>query len=173
MDQDTQLQIKELLAQLRDVHVSPADWWPPAPGWWLLALLFAVLCVYGLLRQQRKHQRFAWVVLAETELAELEAQFERADISAQRTVSQLSVLMRRSAMAAKGRKSVARATDEEWIKLISAVGNGRGFGRSAAELLVQAPYRSTALPDEQVLDLLKSCREWLQGARMSRGVADV
>jgi hypothetical protein len=36
--------------QLRDIHgPDPVSWWPPAPGWWLLAL-GTILCLWLLWR---------------------------------------------------------------------------------------------------------------------------
>lgn len=59
----------DLLAQLRDIHsAAPAPWWPPAPGWWLLALSLLVLLgwlgrrVFAKYRvHQRRKQMLGWV----------------------------------------------------------------------------------------------------------------
>ena len=59
----------DLLSQLRDIHTAaPVGWWPPAPGWWVLALLLLVLLgwlgrrVLGRYRvHQRRKQMLGWV----------------------------------------------------------------------------------------------------------------
>ena len=51
----------DVLAQLKDIHTAaPLPWWPPAPGWWIVALLGLVLLVWvarRLMARYRVHQR--------------------------------------------------------------------------------------------------------------------
>lgn len=59
----------DLLSQLRDIHEAPAvPWWPPAPGWWFLALLLLALLFWLGRRvlaryknRQRRKQMLLWI----------------------------------------------------------------------------------------------------------------
>ena len=59
----------DLLSQLRDIHAAPAaPWWPPAPGWWVIALLLLALLVWLGRRvlarykvRQRRKQMLGWI----------------------------------------------------------------------------------------------------------------
>ncbi|MAA63183.1 MAG: hypothetical protein CL581_00175 [Alteromonadaceae bacterium] len=57
------------LANLRDIHLpDPGGFWPPAPGWWILAalVLVALICLAVFLR--RRQQRNRWIKTARAEL---------------------------------------------------------------------------------------------------------
>jgi hypothetical protein len=59
----------DLLSQLRDIHSAPPlGWWPPAPGWWVIALLVLVVLAWTGRRllaayrvRMRRKQMLVWV----------------------------------------------------------------------------------------------------------------
>jgi hypothetical protein len=121
---------------LRDIHL-PAEpsWWPPAPGWWLLA---AVLCV-GLawvLRQFARKRRTR--TLRRALQAEVDTlRREHTDAAAQ--VAALSLLLRRAAK----RYAPAALTlrDEAWLRFLDADDPAQPFSRGPGRLLLDGPYR--------------------------------
>jgi len=58
------------LLELREIHAAPPPGlWPPAPGWWALAILLGVLLALGILWLRRRYQarRFRHEVMLELE----------------------------------------------------------------------------------------------------------
>ena len=46
------------LEQLRDIHLPQAvHWWPPAPGWWVVAALILALTIWLVRFLQRRYRR--------------------------------------------------------------------------------------------------------------------
>lgn len=46
------------LEQLRDIHLPQAvHWWPPAPGWWIVAALVLALTIWLVRYLQRRYRR--------------------------------------------------------------------------------------------------------------------
>ncbi len=104
---------------LRDIHV-PADpsWWPPAPGWWVLAGVLAVLIVLALWQLRRLRSRRQWRDRVLIELDEVELAF-RQDGDRLRLTGALHALLRR---AAAGLDPAARsASGRDWEIVIDRI----------------------------------------------------
>lgn len=66
------------LSQLRDIHLpEPGGFWPPAPGWWLLALIAIIAVAVLVAWLIQRHQRNRWLRSARQELAQLADQSTR------------------------------------------------------------------------------------------------
>ena len=104
---------------LRDILLpEPVGWWPPAPGWWLLALLTLLLLVFGcrfLLRQlQQRRQRQRLLKPAQQQLEQIRRRFARSSDTTQ-LVSDLSMLIRRTALTRYPREQVAGLIGTAWL----------------------------------------------------------
>ncbi len=138
------------LKQLAPPHAPPPPgWWPPAPGWWLLLLLLVLLVaglIYWYLRPSRRLRRIALRELAHLKMhAHDDFQLAR----------DLQDLLRRYAIAAYGRETVANLSGEEWLAFIAAHG-GKELAGEAGQHLLHAAYGGLNLHDRS---------PWLQGAQ--------
>lgn len=138
------------LARLAPAHApAPAGWWPPAPGWWTLALLL-LLAVgawsYWFMRPARRFSRAA--------LRELKQLENRPRDDAQ-MASELEQLLRRYALAIHGHGNVANLSGATWLAFVVAHG-GDELAGEAGQNLLSAAYGSRVPTDRD---------RWLKGAR--------
>ncbi len=105
----------DALAGLRDYHLPEAlHWWPPAPGWWLLAsLLVAAIALLWRLRRRRGRREQA-TDLALRELAALRARWTR-DGDDMAFVRELASLLRRYALACWPADEAAGLSGGAWL----------------------------------------------------------
>lgn len=147
----------DALLKLRDNHPpGEAPWWPPAPGWWLVAaigLVLVGLAVHWLWRRWRK-ARFRRRVMQEFD--QLAAQAE-----AETLVAGLSVLLKRVALARFSRDQVASLSGADWLIFLDRSGGNGEFSDGAGAVLADGPYA----PSLQSVDrdrLLQLGKTWVR-----------
>jgi hypothetical protein len=148
------------LAQLRDYHLpEPVSWWPPAPGWWLLALIALLALVWLALFLRRHLQLRAARRLALRELKALEQAFEHKP-DATTLLRELSRLLRRFALARFPREQVAGLSGADWLAFLDRQHPGLGFLDGPGRRLLDAPYRPAAAA-EDLPELIGLVRRWI------------
>lgn len=147
------------LLQLRDVHAPPPpQFWPPAPGWWLLAALAIASALllgryaYRRYRLRRQRQRIIGALL------DLEQGFEHA--KAPDFVAQVSVLLRRVALSRFPRARVASLSGQEWLRFLDETGGGGRFSCAPGKVLASGPYQPHAEVDARAL--VELARDWIE-----------
>jgi hypothetical protein len=150
---------------LRDIHLpGPIGWWPPAPGWWLVAALVLVgLALYGIHYYRARHKRAALRAMTRVRSA-LEQGAEPVAC-----MQFLSTILRRFAMTSVARTrsatfeaDVAGLIGERWLAFLDGRWARTGFSTGLGRQLLAAPYaRPNSIERAKAIELAALCTEWL------------
>lgn len=149
---------------LRDIHeFARVSWWPPAPGWWLVAAvmlgLFAYLAWKYLLLPGRIS---AWRRDARHRLLLLRRRARKN--ASKQVIGELSELLRRIAMIRCGRLACAGLSGDLWLDWLTR-NDPHGFDwRENAGILLVAPYAQDdfSAPKGEVVRLIDAALVWVK-----------
>lgn len=145
--------------QLRDIHLPASpEFWPPAPAWWLLALLIGIVLGWIIFRLIRLWQRRR----AQLEIFSLldEISNTKNEVKTPEFLSSVSTLLRRVALLKFPPKQVAALTGKDWLSFLDIHGGDGQFQNGAGRVLECGPYMSDSNVDQQGLLLL--ARKWIK-----------
>lgn len=149
-----------VLSQLRDIHLPPpVSIWPLAWGWYVLLIVLLLLgscMLYWSYQRWNKLRRRQFIL---NELQRLEANWMDKQQRPE-TIGELSILLRRVALAIFPRQEVAGLNGDAWLQFLDRTANTQQFTQGEGRVLVTAPYqRQRVVVSEQLFILV---REWIQ-----------
>jgi hypothetical protein len=153
------------LAALRDIHLpAPIETWPPAIGWWLLAVIGVIACIaiiYALWRYWRANQ------YRREAMAQLRQLREQHADTARDYLYHYTTLLKRVALTHYPRTKVAALTGEAWVAFLDETCGSREFSMGAGQVLIQGQYQAAELFDKEInIDALHELGEhWIKRHR--------
>jgi len=156
-------------ASLQNLHdiVSPPPvaWLPPAPGWYAMGLSLLLLLGWFAVQKFVKWKRNRYRREALAELADLENQLADSIVH-QKLLPQYSQLVKRTAIAAYGRRVVASVTGDEWLIFLDKTADTRLFTQGSGRLLYDCAYQPvthlTQLAGKEITELHKAVLYWIR-----------
>ncbi len=151
--------------ELRDIHL-PADpsWWPPAPGWWMLATIVIGLLVGLYMRLRKRSRRRRWRRQIMDEFDRIAAD-EALRSDPPRLLAELSQLLRRSGRLIDAAAPTLRGS--AWLAFLDTHLGGEEFSQGPGRILLEGPYQRQT--DVDVDALLALVRRWMSRVLENRG----
>lgn len=150
------------LEQLRDLQLPDAvGLWPPAPGWWLLAVLsLGVLFWLGrtLYRRWRTNRYRKQALRELTQLGQSELRQQQP----QQWLQQLNQLLRRTALTAYPPQAVAPLSGTAWVDFLYQTSQLEGFRQGAGVCLADGPYQPLRQDSLDSDTLQRLARQWIR-----------
>ena len=149
---DTQTKQADPLAGLIDIPLpQEVTLWPQT---WPLRIAIALVTVLTVLAIWKFAHRYRANRYRREALSELDRMRQTPDAAPDRLAEQLSVLVRRTALGAFPRETIAPLTGAAWLAFLDRSYGGDEFSKGAGRWLVSAPYQRTA-PGRDELNALR------------------
>ncbi|MGS2721339.1 DUF4381 domain-containing protein [Paraglaciecola aestuariivivens] len=148
------------LQDLKDIHLpAPIESWPPAYGWWLLALV--VLVTIGLLT-------YCIVRGIKTRQAKREAlaELQNYDLSDPKAISHFNKLLKRAARVYFPEFGIENLHTEQWLAFLTACISPKHQAKLQPDLAAMqgALYKKQSVTAQQLKDYQRACQAWLKHA---------
>jgi hypothetical protein len=160
------MEAEDPLSELADIHLPDAvPFWPPAPGWWVLAAL--VLLALALLYRHQIARLFLRRRLASA-LRELDSAYRLFQAAPERNAAGLQLLqtfnavLKRVALVHFRDPAVPGLNGRAWLRFLDAQMHGADFTVGVGQVLADGIYRPVFNADVDALHAL--CRRWVEQA---------
>ncbi len=156
----TQEQIA-LAQQLRALHLpEPVGYWPPAPGWWLLAIVLLLGGALALFAWVRRRQQHSLPGRCRRLLVQAYARWQRSGAT-DTYLHELAAVLRRVALQTDERTRVAGLSEADWMGWL-AQASAHPLDEANCRVVASDLYRR-ATPDLDVPGLHRDLLRWAQG----------
>lgn len=143
---------------LRDIHFPEAvSWFPPAIGWWFVAILIPISSYFLIALIQRLRKKTA-VKEAQKLLKHLQ---QNDSLSALEKVRELSILLRRVAVGHSQNANVGGLTGRAWLDYLDSSLKDAPFKNGIGRCLADVQYQKELPPDVNLTALFQLAQLWL------------
>jgi hypothetical protein len=154
-----------LKEQMRDVHL-PAEisWWPPAPGWWLLACLTTLLgfLIVRLIRDRKR--RMAYRKHAVSALKEHYQRWQETG-STTAYLQAANAILKRCVLHITGTKDAAGLSGQAWLNTLSDL-TPHDLSIEAQDALALKVYQAESSIDVALIHA--ELEEWLRSHKINK-----
>lgn len=170
------MEAEDPLSELADIHLPDAvNFWPPAPGWWVLAalVLFALFLLYrqqlarvflrrrlgSALRELDKAYR-KFQKLAATQQGKAPLRDEARNAAGLQLLQTFNAVLKRVALVHFSDPELPRLNGRAWLRFLDAQMHSADFTVGVGQVLGDGIYRPVFNADVEALHAL--CRRWVE-----------
>jgi hypothetical protein len=158
---------EELLAQLADIHLpEPVSFWPPAPGWWILAAIVIAAIIFGAIKliAAARYRKITDHALAELDkcyqayAADSESESDKNALQLQ-FVNRANSVFKRVALYHFDNTEIASLGGSQWVEFMRDSGNGQLLDAQIAHALSVGRFGTDI--DVDVENFYAFGRQWI------------